>query len=91
MGMSDELIKQLRKIDTPTISNAIEGLKVRNRASGFCDRNMRCLFPDFGVMCGYAVTAQVETLSPETGQLDEKFVELCRALDASPHPSIVVF
>ena len=91
MVLADELLKQFRQIDTPTISNAIEGLKVRNPASGFCDRTARCLFPDLGVMCGYAVTAQVQTMSPEPGGIDKMFMELFRAVDASPRPSVVVF
>ena len=75
MELSDELIEQRSKIDTPTISNAIKCLKVRNPAGGFCDRTMRFLFPELGVMCGYAITVQVQTMSPEVGGLDEKYLE----------------
>lgn len=91
MELPDELIGQLAAIDTPTISNAIEPLKLRDRTSGFCDRNMRCLFPELGSMCGYAVTAQVETISANLGGLDEVFVELCRAMQASSQPAVIVF
>ena len=65
MNASEDVIRYLHGIDTPTVSNAIEGLKVRNRASGFCDRTLKCLFPDLGIMCGHAVTAQVETMCLE--------------------------
>ena len=42
-------------------------------------------------MCGYAVTAQVETIN-ETGPFDlERFVELYRAVEASPKPVVVAF
>ena len=91
MTISDDLLKQIQAIDTPTLSNAIEKLEVRNRVSGFCDRSMRCLFPDLGVMCGYAVTAEVETMLPDhLGGLDGKFVELCKALEETPGPTVVV-
>ena len=30
-----DLLKQLKQIDTPTLSNAIEKLEVRSRVSGF--------------------------------------------------------
>jgi len=82
---------QLSAIDTPTLSNAIEKLHVRNRISGFCDRTMRCLFPELGVMCGQAVTVEVETISPESdGALDKTFVDLCAILAKSDGPSVMV-
>ena len=41
-------------------------------------------------MCGYAVTAQVETMTG-MGKLDRGlFTELYRAVDASPKPAVVV-
>ena len=89
----DEIVQQLREVDTPTVSNAIEKLRVRSVTSGFCNRDLRCLTPELGVLCGYAVTAHVETMNPNgrPGALDAKFVELCEALSAVRRPSIVVF
>lgn len=83
-------IHPLAEFDTPSLSNAIEKLDVRNRISGFCSREMKCLFPELGSMCGYAVTAEVETMSPETASLDDVFVDLCAAVELSPGPSVVV-
>ena len=94
MNASEDVIRYLHGIDTPTVSNAIEGLKVRNRASGFCDRTLKCLFPDLGIMCGYAVTAQVETMCLEPPDQREKaivYLELLRALETCPEPRVVVF
>ena len=91
--MSDEqgIVAALAEIDTPTLSNMIERLEVRNRISGFADRSLRCLFPDLGVMCGYAVTAEVDSMCADRkGGLDGMFVELCRACEASPPPAVVV-
>ncbi len=51
---------------------------------------MKCLFPELGVMCGYAVTAEVETMSAGPGGLDEQFVNLCQALSQTPGPGVVV-
>lgn len=85
------IVSQLSLVDTPTISNAIERLRIRNRTAGFCNRDMRCLTPELGFLCGYAVTAEVETMSPDTdGGLDEKFIELCEAIAATQSPSVVV-
>jgi len=87
-------IDALRKIDTPTVANAIEVLDVRNRATGFCDRRMRQLTPEMGVLCGYAVTVQAVTMTAEPFGREagvEKYLEICRALDAAPKPAMVVF
>ena len=58
-----EWIEYLRGIDTPTLVNAIELLHLRPNQEGFTPLQIRCLFPELGRMCGYAVTAQVETLT----------------------------
>lgn len=80
----------LRAIDTPTLINAIELLKVRANREGFTPLQLRCLFPEFGRMCGYAVTAQVETIS-RTEPLDmQGFLDLYRLVEASPKPAVVV-
>ncbi|MFH1007781.1 MAG: RraA family protein [Candidatus Latescibacterota bacterium] len=86
------LLEKLKEIDTPTLSNAIEKLAVRNRISGFADRRLRCLFPELGIMCGTAVTAQVESVAPDTlGGLDEGFLALCEALETYEGPSVIAF
>jgi regulator of RNase E activity RraA len=86
-----DLIQWLRAIDTPTLSNAIEQLQVRPKNSGFASLKIRCLFPDFGRMCGHAVTAQVETMT-ETGAIDWGiFMELYEAVDVSPKPAVIAF
>lgn len=45
-----EIIDILKKIDTPTVSNAVELLNVRKRSENFAPRQLRCLFPDLGPM-----------------------------------------
>ena len=59
-------IPYLKTVDTPTLANAIEELNVRPRSEGFAPLDIRCLFPEMGRMVGYAVTAQVETVSRGT-------------------------
>jgi 4-hydroxy-4-methyl-2-oxoglutarate aldolase len=80
----------LRSVDTPTVANAIEALQVRPRTEGFPSIELRCLFPELGVMCGYAVTAQVETVSAGNALEEERFVELFEAVEAARKPAIVV-
>ena len=83
-------VAYLKKIDTPTLANAIEELNVRPRSEGFAPLGIRCLFPDMGSMCGYAVTAQVETVSRMTPLSKEAFCDLFAAVEGSPKPAVVV-
>ncbi len=83
-------VEYLKTVDSPTLSNAIEDLNIRPRHEGFADLGTRCLFPQLGRMCGYAVTAQVETVSRMTPLDKSIFLDLFRAVDASPKPAVVV-
>jgi 4-hydroxy-4-methyl-2-oxoglutarate aldolase len=56
--MSQSFIDYLKTVDTPTLINGIETLKLRPIHEGFTPLEIRCLFPELGRMCGYAVTAQ---------------------------------
>ena len=94
--MSDtsfELVKELARIDTPTLSNAVEQLEVRNRIQGFTDLHLRCLTPQLGTMCGFAVTAQAVTMAPQAegrGKSVSLFLKMCEALQDLPGPGIIV-
>ncbi|MDZ7639397.1 MAG: RraA family protein [Bryobacterales bacterium] len=83
-------VEYLLTVDTPTLVNAVELLKMRPNREGFTPVGLRCLFPEMGRLCGYAVTAQVETIS-RTEPLDmQGFLELYRLVEASPKPAVVV-
>ncbi|HEV2498689.1 MAG TPA: RraA family protein [Terriglobia bacterium] len=84
------LMDYLRTIDTPTVSNAIERLKIRPQGSGFAPVDIRYLFPEFGPMCAHAVTAQVETVTESHRKTEEAFVALFEAVERSPKPAVVV-
>jgi len=88
---NDAWIDQLKGVDSPTLSNAIETLKLRPHAEGFTPLQIRCLFPEFGRMCGYAVTAQVETMTQMHPTEESTFLELFQAVEASLKPAVVVF
>lgn len=85
-----ELIEYLKTVDTPTLSNAIELLDLRPRSAGFAPLTLRCLFPELGRMAGFAVTAQVETVTQTGPGGPLGHLELYRLLEASPKPSVVV-
>jgi len=83
-------IDYLKTVDSPTLSNAIELLKVRPRSEGFTPLEIRCLFPEFGRMCGYAVTAHVETMTQMEPMDRRVFLDLYEAVAAAPKPAVVV-
>jgi 4-hydroxy-4-methyl-2-oxoglutarate aldolase len=62
--ISVETLEALRKISTPTISNAVELFNIRPRNQGFMSPEIHCLFPDLGVMVGHAVTARFTAEQP---------------------------
>jgi regulator of RNase E activity RraA len=93
MPDSEDLLKQLLEIDSPTLSNAIERLKVRDRISGFAGRKLRHLTPELGILCGYAVTAHAVTMAPEPGDRArdvDVYIDLCSELGRLPGPGVVV-
>jgi 4-hydroxy-4-methyl-2-oxoglutarate aldolase len=92
MGAGEGIVitEYLKTIDTPTLCNAIEVLRVRPQSAGFAPLQLQCLFPEFGRMCGYAVTAQVETVTSSEPLSGAGFYELFDAIEASPKPAVVV-
>jgi len=58
------VLERLRTFNTPTVSNAIEVFDVRPRNEGFMRPEIRCIFPDMGVMVGYAVTVKIQSVTP---------------------------
>jgi 4-hydroxy-4-methyl-2-oxoglutarate aldolase len=44
--LSYEQLSALRRIDSPTISNAIETFQVRPRVAGYVGYDIRCIFPE---------------------------------------------
>jgi regulator of RNase E activity RraA len=85
-----ELLEYVKTVDTPTLSNAIELLGVRPRSAGFAPLTIRCLFPELGRMAGYAVTAQVETVTQTGPGGPQGHIELYRLLEASRKPAVIV-
>ena len=59
--MTSEELSYLRAIDSPTIANAIERLQGRDRCEGYIGGSVRCMFPELGVMVGYALTVTMDS------------------------------
>lgn len=50
-------IDELKHYCTPTVANAVELFGVRSPLEGYMTPEIKCVFPDLGVMVGYAATA----------------------------------
>jgi 4-hydroxy-4-methyl-2-oxoglutarate aldolase len=59
-----EELDALRRLDTCTVSDAIETFQLRLRNAGFADARVRCVFEDFPPLVGYAATARLRTSEP---------------------------
>jgi len=64
MHILKETFEALRSLSTPTVSNAIELFNLRPRNEGYLSPDIRCLFPELGVMVGHAVTLRFAAEQP---------------------------
>ena len=87
--LSPEQLDFLRGVDSPTIANAIERFKVRDRYEGYVGGAVRCLFPELPPMVGYALTV---TMTSEPGPVAgrEEYWRMWEALERMPRPSVLV-
>jgi 4-hydroxy-4-methyl-2-oxoglutarate aldolase len=65
--LSQGVLEALRRHDSPTLANAIETFDIRPRNEGFASMDVRCMFPELGVMVGYAATATIRARAPGQG------------------------
>ena len=96
--LSDDLFAELRKIDTPTITNVVAtypknplclGLYNPWTENWYTDTSIRCIYPELGPIVGYAVTCVYGMPDPNySGRLS--FMDVVDALDAMKKPTILV-
>lgn len=87
--LTAEQIEELKRFNTPTISNAIEIFNVRDRHLGFLPHRIRSLFPHMGPMVGYAVTSQTRA-SQTTEKSPDLTADYLRYVAAQPGPKVAV-
>ena len=92
-----DLFAELRKIDTPSITNVVApyptnpvclGLYNPWSENWYTDTSIRCMYPELGAVAGYAVTCVYSVPDPNYNRLT--FMDVIDALDASPKPTILV-
>ncbi len=79
----------LKSVDSPTISNAIEPFKVRDRTEGFIGGEVRALFPEMPPIVGVALTVTM-TNTPGAIAGRENYWRMYEALSQMPAPSVLV-
>jgi 4-hydroxy-4-methyl-2-oxoglutarate aldolase len=79
----------LKSVDSPTIANAIEPFKVRDRTEGFIGGEVRALFPEMPPMVGTALTVTM-TNTPGALADRENYWRMYEALSQTPAPSVLV-
>ena len=87
--LSAAQLEELRRFNTPTISNAIEIFDVRPRHMGFLPHTIRCLLPDLGPIVGYAVTSRTRAAFTHEKQPDLT-ADYLRYVAAQSGPKIAV-
>ena len=87
--ISEKDLAFLRGVDSPTMANAIEPFKVRDRTEGFIGGKVRSLFPEMPPMVGAALTVTMtNTPGPIAGR--ENWWRMYEALSLIPAPSVLV-
>lgn len=90
--MDHALLDLLRRVDTPTVCNAVEVVQGRRGFDGFTRGTMICTEPGRAVV-GYAVTAQIAALAPPTEPHEivrARRMAYYRAMHDAPRPSVAV-
>ncbi len=91
--MDHDLLALLRRVDTPTVCNAIEVAQGRRGFSGFTRGTMLCSDPEGGAVVGYAATARIAAVAPPTEPPDvirARRMEYYRMMAEAPKPSVAV-
>lgn len=88
--LTPEQFEALRRVDSPTIANAIEGFKVRPRVAGYAGYDIQCAFPELGTMMGYAVTCTADSATESRPRTREGTINLWEAVATASKPVIIV-
>ncbi len=90
--LTPETLKKLTKFDTPTICNVIELFDVIPRNRGYMDARVKCNFPEFPPVVGYACTAAFRSdAPPKGGDAYGSIQKQLEQFEQLPGPAMVVF
>jgi 4-hydroxy-4-methyl-2-oxoglutarate aldolase len=89
-ALPDAVLEELRAWNTPSVSNAVELFDVRPRNEGFASGEIRCIFPHFPVMVGYAVTAMIRAATQPPPDARAHTLAMYDHVLTVPAPRVVV-
>lgn len=89
--ISDEIIAALKLIDTPTVCNAIERIKGKPFVADYLGMDIHCMIPQLGIMVGFAITATVDSTTPDVEANPEIWLNCLQMIEDSPKPAVLVF
>jgi 4-hydroxy-4-methyl-2-oxoglutarate aldolase len=87
--LTPEELGALARIDSATVSNAIETFNVRDHTAGYTSLELRCLTPELPPMVGYAITCTSDSTMPGPRRPTKEH-EFFEAIAAAPKPAILV-
>ena len=97
MKREQELLEELKKYDTPSVTNVVAtypgdteyclGLYHPWNTNWYTDETLKCMYPELGRMAGYVVTVTFGLSDPKFNRLG--FVDLYKAIEKMPKPVIV--
>lgn len=91
--LSEELLRKLRRVDTPTVCNAIEVAQGKRGFDGYTKGTMLHSVADGGPIVGYARTAKIAGKAPPTEPPDvikARRLDYFRSMAAGPRPGVAV-
>lgn len=90
--MNDTLLALLRRVDTPTVCNAIEVVEGKRGFDAFTRGHVHCTAPGEAIV-GYAMTARIAAAAPpaeEPAAIRARRLAYYRAMMEAPKPAIAV-
>ena len=91
--MDDTLLTLLRRVDTPTVCNAIEMVEGKRGFDRFTRGTMLCSDPAGGALVGYARTAKIAAVAPPTEPpevIKQRRMNYYRHMASGPRPALAV-
>jgi regulator of RNase E activity RraA len=91
--MTPSLLSLLRKVDTPTVCNAIEVAEGKRGFDRFTRGTMMCSAPNEPAIVGYARTAKIAAVVPPTEEPDvirARRMDYYKYMAEGPAPSVAV-
>ncbi|WP_170421921.1 RraA family protein [Ruegeria arenilitoris] len=91
--MTPSLLALLRKVDTPTVCNAIEMAQGKRGFNQFTRGTMFCSAPSEGAIVGFARTAKIAAVQPPSEApevIRQRRMDYYRYMAEAPAPSVAV-